>query len=70
MLERIKIEVERSVPRREQFEKWAKKRGVTQKVEFYDHHHAHAASAYYTSPFDEALVFTLDAAGGFPQRDS
>ncbi|MEK6647296.1 MAG: carbamoyltransferase C-terminal domain-containing protein [Candidatus Firestonebacteria bacterium] len=65
MLERIKIEVERSVPRREQFEKWAKEKGVTQKVEFYDHHHAHAASAYYTSPFDEALVFTLDAAGSF-----
>jgi len=31
----------------------------------YDHHSCHAASAYFTSPFDEAVVFTLDARGDF-----
>ena len=28
-----------------------------------DHHLAHAASAYYPSPFDEATVLTLDRGG-------
>ncbi|MBN1574841.1 MAG: nodulation protein [Deltaproteobacteria bacterium] len=27
------------------------------------HHASHAASAYFTSPFDEALVFTIDGSG-------
>jgi carbamoyltransferase len=30
-----------------------------------DHHQAHAASAYYLSPFDEATVLTLDRGGDF-----
>ncbi len=30
-----------------------------------DHHTAHAASAYYASPFEEATVLTLDSAGDF-----
>lgn len=30
-----------------------------------DHHTAHAASAYYCSPFDQATVLTLDRAGDF-----
>ena len=30
-----------------------------------DHHLAHAASAYYLSPFDEATVLTLDRGGDF-----
>ncbi len=30
-----------------------------------EHHLAHAASAYYASPFDEATVLTLDRAGDF-----
>jgi carbamoyltransferase len=30
-----------------------------------EHHTAHAASAYYASPFDEATVLTLDRAGDF-----
>ncbi len=29
------------------------------------HHHAHAASAYLTSPFDDALVVTLDGRGEY-----
>ena len=30
-----------------------------------EHHLAHAASAYYPSPFDEATVLTLDRGGDF-----
>ncbi len=30
-----------------------------------EHHEAHAASAYYVSPFDEATVLTLDRGGDF-----
>lgn len=30
-----------------------------------EHHTSHAASAYYTSPFDEATILTLDRAGDF-----
>ena len=30
-----------------------------------EHHQAHAASAFYSSPFDEAVVLTLDHAGDF-----
>ena len=30
-----------------------------------EHHVAHAASAYYASPFDEAVVLTMDRAGDF-----
>lgn len=33
------------------------------RVGFYDHHTCHAASALYTSPFDEATVITLDGRG-------
>ena len=37
--------------------------GTTVPVEFVEHHHAHACSAYYTSGLDEATVITLDGAG-------
>jgi carbamoyltransferase len=30
-----------------------------------EHHHAHAASAYYASPFENAAVLTVDRAGDF-----
>jgi len=37
--------------------------GVEAPMSFVDHHTAHAASAYYASPFDDALVITLDGEG-------
>lgn len=37
----------------------------TSRVVVLEHHLAHAASAYYPSPFDEATVLTLDRAGDF-----
>ncbi len=30
-----------------------------------EHHHAHAASAYYTSPFEKAKVLSVDRAGDY-----
>ncbi|MEK6900615.1 MAG: carbamoyltransferase N-terminal domain-containing protein, partial [Nanoarchaeota archaeon] len=40
-----------------------RKLGLKQKVYFIDHHYSHLASAYYTSGFDKALVFSLDFSG-------
>jgi carbamoyltransferase len=37
--------------------------GIPARPSFLDHHYAHAASAYYTSGFDDALVVTLDGGG-------
>ncbi|HSV85005.1 MAG TPA: carbamoyltransferase C-terminal domain-containing protein [Levilinea sp.] len=37
--------------------------GITAPVKFYNHHYSHAATAYYTSGFDQALVVTLDGGG-------
>jgi carbamoyltransferase len=34
-----------------------------EKLLFTEHHHSHAASAFYPSPFDEALVLTMDGVG-------
>ena len=34
-----------------------------EKLLFAEHHLSHAASAFYPSPFDEALVLTLDGVG-------
>src|SRR3954471_15165602 len=31
-----------------------------EKLLFTEHHHSHAASAFYPSPFEEALIFTMD----------
>ncbi len=33
------------------------------KLQFSEHHYSHAASAYYPSPFEEAMVLTLDGVG-------
>ena len=37
--------------------------GIAAPVEFVDHHRSHAASAYYTSGFEDALVITADGGG-------
>ncbi len=34
-----------------------------QKLLFGEHHHSHAASAFYASPFEEAVVLTMDGVG-------
>lgn len=37
--------------------------GISAPVRFFNHHYAHATSAYYTSPFRDALVVTMDGGG-------
>lgn len=39
------------------------KDAIRQKLLFSDHHLSHAASAFYPSPFDEAVILTLDGIG-------
>ncbi len=38
-------------------------KGIEEKLLFAEHHESHAASAYYASPFDEAIVLTMDGVG-------
>ena len=33
------------------------------RIKFSEHHYSHAASAFYPSPFNEAIVLTLDGVG-------
>ena len=44
-------------------EKDLKEAGISAPVEYVDHHRSHAASAYYTSGFTDALVITADGGG-------
>jgi carbamoyltransferase len=37
--------------------------GYEGKIIFPEHHHSHAASAFYPSPFDEAAILTMDGVG-------
>src|SRR5205085_2144353 len=39
--------------------------GFNHRVEFSEHHRSHAASAFFTSPFEHALVVTLDGVGEY-----
>jgi carbamoyltransferase len=41
----------------------AKPADIAPKLLFADHHQSHAASAFYPSPFEEAVVLTLDGVG-------
>ena len=36
---------------------------IKNKIFFTDHHHSHASSAFYPSPFNEALVLNMDGVG-------
>jgi carbamoyltransferase len=48
---------------REQFATIDADADIDNKILFTEHHHAHAASAFFPSPFDEAVVLTLDGVG-------
>jgi len=39
--------------------------GIKTNITYINHHHAHAAGAAYTSPFNESLVFVFDGIGEF-----
>ncbi|MFB6208056.1 MAG: carbamoyltransferase N-terminal domain-containing protein, partial [Candidatus Nanohaloarchaea archaeon] len=49
--------------------KLAKEIGYEGEVEFLEHHHSHAASAFYPSPFDEAAVLTVDGIGEWKSNE-
>ena len=36
---------------------------LPKKIKYYDHHHCHIASAFYTSGFEESAVLVMDGAG-------
>ena len=40
-----------------------KNSSIKNKIFFTDHHHSHASSAFYPSPFNEAIVLTMDGVG-------
>jgi len=40
-----------------------KNRTIKNKIFFTDHHHSHAASAFYPSPFKKAVILTMDGVG-------
>ena len=39
--------------------------GFCPKIEFIEHHRAHLASAFFSSPFDEATLISIDGSGDF-----
>ena len=43
----------------------AETNSLIEKLAFIDHHHSHAAGAYYTSPFDDSMIFTCDGKGNY-----
>ncbi|MFB6199727.1 MAG: carbamoyltransferase, partial [Candidatus Nanohaloarchaea archaeon] len=49
--------------------KLSKEIGYKGEVEFLEHHHSHAASAFYPSPFDEAAVLTVDGIGEWKSNE-
>ncbi len=54
-----------SVPKIKKIKKYLKKKGITAPVKLIEHHHAHACSAFLTSPFKKCLVYTCDLTGDF-----
>jgi carbamoyltransferase len=62
--ERLSSEFSRDSVTRDAFESWVQEMGIpANKVVFLDHHQSHAWSAFACSPFDDALVFTMDGRG-------
>ncbi len=47
----------------DEFKKHYPEHNWEEKILFTEHHHSHAASAFYPSPFNEALVLTMDGVG-------
>ena len=46
-----------------ELKKFAKKFDWQKRLLFAEHHHSHAASAFFPSPFEEAVVLTMDGVG-------
>jgi carbamoyltransferase len=63
--ERIEAEIKQDRKKRNEFWEFVEDNGLKQKAFTYDHHEAHAFSAYSCSPFEKALVITCDGRGDF-----
>lgn len=63
--ERIEVEIERDQKKRNEFWDFIDKHDLREKAFSFDHHEAHAYSAYSCSPFEKALVVTSDGRGDF-----
>lgn len=62
--QRVKIEFSRDSETRCEFENWMREIGVADdKIIYLDHHSCHAWGAFALSPFNDAIVFTLDGRG-------
>ncbi len=62
--DRIDVELDNDEQTRQEFEHWMHMLGIpAEKIVYVDHHHSHAWSAFATSPFDEAYIFTFDGRG-------
>lgn len=63
--ERLQSEIAWNARHTDEFLSKLRELGAEKKLKRIDHHCSHAASAYYGSGFDEALIFTCDGKGGF-----
>ena len=59
------VNVVRPIPRSDDFHLQLRAQFPNSRIGVIEHHHAHAASAYLCSPYDEATVLTLDRGGDF-----
>jgi len=66
MKQRIDVAIDRDLEWRAQMIDCLDEFGFDREIlRFYDHHLSHAYTAFFPSPFEEALVVTLDARGDF-----
>ncbi len=65
-VERIATEIQRDTEHRQEFLDWVEANAsIAENFNSYRHHESHAASAALFSPFDDAMVLTLDGRGDF-----
>ena len=58
------VSIYSKLPKAVELKKFLKKKHIYAPITFVEHHKSHAASAFYTSPFDrDTLVLTIDASG-------
>jgi carbamoyltransferase len=62
---RIADELANDRAKRAEFDQFAKRHGLRDKVVLVDHHESHGMGAFVCSPFDDALVVTCDGRGDF-----
>jgi len=64
-IERVSSEVKWNIKHLDELNIWAKDNNMIGKLNFIDHHYSHAAGAFFTSPFENSMVFTCDGKGNF-----